>query len=175
MSAARYWVARLAPDFDLESFDCGAPAYNTWLRQHAASSVQAGICAVYLLIETHNDRTRVVGYYAINPTLVVRESVPRTIARGWPDSVPAWKLGKLAVHLDLRADSQSEWERQLLRNALETIVGVAQAGGGKVIVADADNEELMSFYMRNGFTPTGVDGDLSLYLKISTARRWLLG
>jgi hypothetical protein len=33
----------------------------------------------------------------------------------------------------------------------------------------------MRFYTRNGFTSTGIDGDLSLYLKVSTARKALLG
>ena len=111
-----------------------------------------------------------VGYYAINPTQVVREDVPKSLSRGWPQTVPAWKLGKLAVHVDLRADKDAQWGRQLLRDALETIVRVADAGGGKVIVVDADNQGLLGFYTRNGFKSTGRDGDLSLYLKVSTAR-----
>ena len=111
-----------------------------------------------------------VGYYAINPTQVVREDVPKSLSRGWPQTVPAWKLGELAVHADLRADTDAQWGRQLLRDALETIVGVADAGGGKVIVVDADNEGLLGFYTRNGFKSTGRDGDLSLYMKVSTVR-----
>jgi hypothetical protein len=42
-----------------------------------------------------------------------------------------------------------------------------------VIVVDADNEGLLGFYLRNGLKSTGVDGDLSLYLKVSTARKAL--
>ena len=135
--------------------------------------MQAGVAAVYLLIGTEGDHSRVVGYYAIHPTQVVRDNVPKSIARGWPHSVPAWKLGKLAVHVDLREDTQAEWGRQLLRHALETIVRVAEAGGGKVIVVDADNPGLVGFYVRNGFKTTGIAGDLSLYLKVSTARKAL--
>ncbi len=88
--------------------------------------------------------------------------------------MPAWKLGKLAIHVDLRADQAAQWGRQLLRDALETIVRVADAGGGKVIVVDADNSGLVGFYTRNGFKTTGVDGDLSLYMKVSTARKAFL-
>ncbi|MDQ3053633.1 MAG: N-acetyltransferase, partial [Actinomycetota bacterium] len=117
---------------------------------------------------------RLVGYYAINPTQVVRDEVPSSLARGWPQAVPAWKLGKLAIHVDLRADQAAQWGRQLLRDALETIVRVADAGGGKVIVVDADNSGLLGFYRRNGFKTTGVDGDLSLYMKVSTARKAFL-
>jgi ribosomal protein S18 acetylase RimI-like enzyme len=117
----------------------------------------------------------VVGYYAINPTQVAREDVPKSLSRGWPHTVPAWKLGKLAVHIDLRADKDAQWGRQLLRDALETLVRVADAGGGKVIVVDADNEGLLKFYLRNGFKTTGTEGDLTLYMKVSTARKALIG
>ncbi|GAB3201001.1 GNAT family N-acetyltransferase [Nocardioides hungaricus] len=170
MSEPTYTVVRLAPEHDLDAFDCGAPSYDEWLVRHAAASVRAGVAAVYLLNETEEDRSRVVGYYAINPTQVVRDAVPRSMARGWPQTVPAWKLGKLAVHVDLRADREAQWGRQLLRDALETIVRVADAGGGKVIVVDADHPGLLGFYTRNGFKPSGIEGDLALFMKVSTAR-----
>jgi ribosomal protein S18 acetylase RimI-like enzyme len=180
VSDPTYTVVKLAPGYDLGAFDCGEPTYNDWLTRHAAASVRAGVCAVYLLLQHSDaqsdetgDEVRVVGYYAINPTQVIRDDVATSLARGWPQTVPAWKLGKLAVHVDLRADNGAQWGRQLLRDALETIVGVADAGGGKVIVVDADNPGLLGFYTRNGFKPTGVEGDLSLYMKISTARKTL--
>jgi ribosomal protein S18 acetylase RimI-like enzyme len=174
VSRPTYSVAKFAPGIDLGDFDCGEPVYNTWLVEHAAASVQAGVCAVYLLIESTGDASRVVGYYAISPTQVVREQAPPSMVRGWPRAVPAWKLGKLAIHRDLRADRKAQWGRHLLRDALETIVGVADQGGGKVIVVDADNEGLVGFYTRNGFKATGRDGDLSLFVKVSTVRKALL-
>ena len=182
MNQPRYRVVKLAPGYDLGAFDCGEPAYNEWLVRHAAASAQAGVCAVYLLLEQHPDdaddgddgdeagQPRVVGYYAINPTQVIRAQVPASMGRGWPQTVPAWKLGKLAIDLDLQADKDAQWGRQLLRQALETIVRVADAGGGKVIVVDADNPGLVGFYTRNGFKTTGTEGNLTLYLKVSTAR-----
>jgi len=172
-SSPTYRVTKLAPGCDLGAFDCGEPTYNDWLTMHAAASVQAGVAAVYLLLEETEVQSRVVGYYAINPTQVVREEVPASPARGWPRTVPAWKLGKLAIHVDLRTDKTTPWGRHLLRDALETIVRVADAGGGKVIVVDADNQALLGFYLRNGFKSTGIAGDLSLYMKISTARKAL--
>jgi len=173
VSSPTYRVTKLAPGYDLGAFDCGEPAYNDWLARHAVASVRAGVAAVYVLLEETADQSRVVGYYAINPTQVVREAVPTSLSRGWPQTVPAWKLGKLAVHLDLRADKAAQWGRQLLRDALETIVRVADAGGGKVIVVDADNQGLLDFYLRNGFKLTGIEGDLALYMKVSTARKAL--
>ena len=173
MTDPTYRLTKLAPGYDLGAFDCGEPSYNEWLVCHAAASAQAGVSAVYLLLEEHAETSRVVGYYAINPTQVVREDVPKSLSRGWPQTVPAWKLGKLAVHVALRADKDAQWGRQLLRDALESIVRVADAGGGKVIVVDADNEGLLNFYTRNGFKSTGQDGDLALYMKVSSARNAL--
>lgn len=170
MKASTYRVTKLAPGYDLGAFDCGEPSYDDWLIRHGAASVQAGVSAVYLLLEDTGQAERVVGYYAINPTQVIRDAVPKSLARGWPRNVPAWKLGKLAIHVDLRADKDAQWGRHLLRDAVETILSVADAGGGKVIVVDADNDGLLGFYLRNGFKSTGIEGDLSLYMKVSTAR-----
>ncbi len=170
---ATYRTTKLAPEHDPTAFDCGEPSYNQWLQRHAATSVHAGVAAVYVLLEEHAETSRVVGYDAINPTQVLRAEVPKALARGWPHTVPAWKLGKLAVHVDLRADTDAQWGRQLLRDALETIIRVADAGGGKVIVVDADNQGLLGFYTRNGFKETGLKGDLTLYMKVSTARKAL--
>lgn len=172
MNDATYHVAKLSSQYDLATFDCGESSYNEWLTSHAAASVQAGVSAVYVLLEEAAG-TRVVGYFAINPTQVAVDHAPKSMARGWPRSVPAWKLGKLAIHVDLQADKQAEWGRHLLREALETVVRVADAGGGKVIVVDADNPGLLGFYTRNGFKSTGRPDDLTLYMKVSTARRAL--
>ena len=171
MSHPSYHVVSFAADFDLGSFDCGEAAYNDWLFRRASASSKAGFCAVYLLIERSQDRERVVGYFAINPTQVVREQAPPSLSRAWPLSVPAWNLRKLAVHADLHADKDAQWGRQLLREALEAVVRVAGAGGVKVIVVDADNPGLLDFYTRNCFKRTGNNGDLSLYMKVSTARK----
>ena len=63
--------------------------------------------------------------------------------------------------------------RHLLRDAFETIISIADAGGGKVIVVDAGNPALLRFSTASGFRTTGSDGDLSLYMKVSSARKAL--
>jgi len=168
VTEAEYRVVRFDPSIDLTGFACGVPAYDAWLTEHAAASVSAGVCAVYLLLEQGGSAARVVGYYAINPTQIARADAPTRLARGWPTHVPAWKIGKLAVHTDLRSDKDAQWGRQLLRDALETIARVAEVGGGKVIVVEADNDSLLPFYERNGFQHTGIEGSLALFLKVST-------
>ena len=40
-----YRVTKLAAEFDLTTFDCGEPAYNQWLSEHARTAVESG-CAL---------------------------------------------------------------------------------------------------------------------------------
>ncbi|MCD4852410.1 hypothetical protein LN996_16470 [Arthrobacter sp. AK01] len=145
-----------------------------WLTEHAAKSVESGASMVYLFIESQiPTEQKVVGYFAICPTLVVRDDMPKPLQRNLPRSTPAWLLAKLALDRSLRGDSEKRWGWQLLRVALETIVEAASVGGGQVIVVDADNPGLIGWYSRHGFKSTGGD-DLRLYMKVATARKYLL-
>ena len=78
------------------------------------------------------------------------------------------------MHVDLRADKDAQWGRQLLREALARVVQVSDAGGVKVIVVDADIPGRLDFYTRNGFKTLGNDDDLSLDMKVSKARKALI-
>ncbi len=169
-----YRVTKLTPRFDLRDFDCGEPAYNEWLVQHAVKAVQAGSSMVYLLLEQVDPgaKERVVGYYAICPTVVVRDDMPKSLQRGVLRAAPAWLLAKLALDRSLRGDKDHHWGAQLLREALEKIVASVELGGGQIIVVDADNPGLTAWYSHQGFKSTGGQ-DLRLYMKVATARKYL--
>lgn len=174
MTPPTYRVAKLAPRFDLRTFDCAEPAYNEWLTEHAAKAVAAGSSMVYLLLERvrRGGEERVVGYFAICPTMVVRDDMPKPLQHGVLRAAPAWLLAKLALDASLRGDKEERWGSQLLREALETIVHGVDVGGGQIIVVDADNPGLVGWYSRHGFKSTGHD-DLRLYMKVATARKYL--
>jgi ribosomal protein S18 acetylase RimI-like enzyme len=175
VTSASHRIVKLAPGFDLRAFDCGEPAYNEWLVHHAAGAIESGSAAVHLLVETSLDpdrAERVVGYFAICPTLVVRDDAPKQVRRGLLRSAPGWLLAKLALDRSLRGDPDHQWGRQLLREALVTIIAAAEVGGGQVIVVDPDNAGLVSWYAANGFFSTG-GPDLRMYLKVATARGYL--
>jgi hypothetical protein len=174
VSSPAYRVTKLAPGFDLGAFDCGEPAYNEWLVQHAANAVEAGSSMVYLLLERVNPgaEERVIGYYAICPTMVVRDDMPKSLQRGVLRAAPAWLLVKLALDRSLHGDKGHQWGAQLLREALEKIVASVDLGGGQIIVVNADNPGLTGWYSRHGFKSTGGQ-DLRLYMKVATARKYL--
>ncbi|WP_153505902.1 GNAT family N-acetyltransferase [Cumulibacter manganitolerans] len=172
MSEPTYRLAALDSTFDLARFDCGESAYNTWLTDTALRANESGSSAVYVLLEqAGHEREQVVGYFAICPTTVVRDAMPKPLQRGMLRATPGWLLAKLAINRSLR-EQRRGWGRHLLREALEVIVDAAERGGGAVIVVDADNEGLISFYERNGFVSTGA-GNLRMFLKLATARAYL--
>jgi hypothetical protein len=173
MSELAFHVKKLAPGYDLGAFDCGEPSYNQWLTDHAMQAVAAGASVVYLLLETGPKAPeRVVGYFAICPTLVVRDDMPKPLQRKVLRSAPGWLLAKLALDNTRRGDKAHQWGSQLLRAALETIIGASEVGGGQIIVVDADNAGLVGWYERHGFARTGGDS-LRLYMKVATARKYL--
>lgn len=173
MSKPTYRTAKLAPGFDLGAFDCGEATYNRWLTDHASQAVDSGATMVYLLLETVPDAgERVVGYFAICPTLVVRGDLPKPLQRKVLRSAPGWLLAKLALDHSMRGDKVNQWGWQLLRAALETILAASELGGGQIIVVDADNPGVVGWYARHGFVSTG-GNNLRLYMKVATARKYL--
>jgi hypothetical protein len=174
VTSPAYRVTKLAPRFGLGAFDCSKSAYNEWLVEHAVNAVEAGSSMVYLLLERVHPgaEERVVGYYAIRPTVVVRGDRPKSLQRGMLGAAPAWLLAKLALDKSLRGDKDHEWGAQLLREALEKIVASVDLGGVQIIVVDADNPGLIGWYSDHGFKSTGGQG-LRLYMKVVTARKYL--
>jgi hypothetical protein len=171
----------LAPGiYDLEALDCGDEKYNHWLRESAVAAISAGTCAVYALVQRGpNDQPRVMGYFAVSPTQVVRHELPRSLQRGAPRVVPGWLLAKLALSTELQGDRERTWGSGLLVAALDVIVSVADSGGGKVIVVDAEHAGLLDFYAGHDLIPTGRgqpdEADLRLFMKVSTALKALGG
>lgn len=174
MTDPSYHISKLAPgEYDLGAFDCGEQTYNDWLAKSALGAISAGTCAVYVLVRDDGDTLAIMGYFSIGPTQVVRDDLPDKMRRGSPQAVPGWLLGKLALHVDLQG--KDSWGSRLLVAALEKIVAVADDGGGKVIVVDADNVGLLGFYLRHDFQSVRPDqpgeDSLRLFMKVSTARK----
>lgn len=180
MSTPLYRLVQLPANLELGDldFDCGSEKYNRWLRLHAHRAVSSGSASVYLLMETAG---RCVGFFTLSPTQVVREEIPSELHGGLMRTAPGFLIGKLALDKTL----QTRWRREhglealplsigpdLLRAAVLKAVEASRVGGGQVIVIDADNDDLVPYYQRWGFTPAKGSGQLRLYLKMSTARKY---
>jgi hypothetical protein len=172
LSTSEHYFTPFNDRFDITSFDCGHEEYNRWLIRHAATAVRSGTAGVYLLVTRIADSERVVGYHAIAPTSVVCKDLPRTAVGGSPDPVPAFLIARLALDRSHQGDKTGRWGTQLIVDALRRILSAASVSGGRIIVVDADNADLVPFYEAHDFLPTRGD-PLRLYMKVSTARKAL--
>ena len=160
-----YRVESLAEGHDLDSFDCGEPALNAWLTQHARATGQG--TRTYVLID--EGTAEVIGYFALAPHIVERVQAPRSVSRGAPQRIPAILLAKLALDRKLHGQGLGA---ELLVHALRTIIPAARLAGGRVVVVDAANGAAASFYRAHDFQPSPTDPN-RLIMKLSTAARAL--
>ena len=150
---------------DSSDFASGNADLDVWLRSHARTATGHGT-RTYVLID---DAGAVVGYFAVAPHLVSRESVPARLGRGAPEQIPAILLAKLA--LDERIQGQGIGS-ELLVHALSTIVSAARRASGRVVIVDAIDESARTFYEHQDFIRLPAQPQ-RLVMKLSTAAKAL--
>ncbi|MFN8105283.1 MAG: GNAT family N-acetyltransferase [Acidimicrobiia bacterium] len=131
-------------DHDLAEFDCGNAELDEWLRRHARTATGQGT-RTYLLVDGDGS---VVGYFAIAPHLLRREDAPRRLAPGAPEQIPAVLLAKLALDSAVQGQGLGS---ELLVFALDVVVAAARRAGGRVVLADAVDDEARAFYEHHDF------------------------
>jgi predicted N-acetyltransferase YhbS len=141
----------LTAEHDVQSFRCGKPALDNWLKTRALSNQQKGFTAVIVAHEAG----RVVGYYGLAPTAVAPTNFPRSIRTGQPpDPLPCLLLGQLAVDLEWAGSGVGT---DLLKHALIRCATASQLIGGRAVIARAIDEQAALFWSRRGFLPTKDD------------------
>lgn len=162
-------ISRPAPldaTHDLVSFDCGKPALNDWLRNHALSNQAKGFTRVMVAAEAR----RVIGFYGLAPTAVPPPLLSRKLRTGRPpDPIPCILFGQLAV--DLRFAGRGIGSA-LLRDALERCVAAAQTIGGRAVIVRAIDGDAEAFWRSCGFTPSKDDAS-TLFRSIDDIAGWL--
>ena len=156
----------LQDDHDLDVFDCGNDALNTWLRVQARRSKAAGTAQSY--VWTRPEEHDVLAYFAVAPTQILRSALPSKSLAGGFSVIPGYLLGRLA--LDQRLHGQ-RLGGDLLFDAVTRIVEAARSGGGRLIAVDAIDEKAHAFYRRHGFVAVAATN--RLYMKVSTAAKSL--
>ncbi len=158
-------VAALGDSYDLTTFGSGNPELDTWLRDHAQLATGQGTRTFVVL----DDSDMVCGYFAIAPHVLDRADAPKKVARGAPRQIPSILLAKLALSQHLHGQGLGA---ELLVRALSTIVEAARVAGGKLVVVDAIDAGVASFYRHHDFQPLPNRPD-RLVMKLSTAARAL--
>ena len=151
--------APLADVHRLESFRCGEPTLDSWLKQRARRNQQEGASRCFVVC-TGED---VVGYYALAAGAVSHDQAPGNVRRNMPDPIPVIVLGRLAVHVD--------WTGQgigagLLKDAVLRALRLAQDMGIRALLCHAINEEAKRFYVHHGFIVSPIE-PLTLMLNLA--------
>jgi len=163
-SEARWNFLPIDQRYQRDSFDCGYPVLNDYLKKYARQNHIKGIAKTFVVIPA-SGRLKVDGYYTINSSVIEYESIPDDFKRRIPAyPVPAVLIGKLAVDKSVQGQGLG---RELLVNALIRVVRAAQEIGIFAVRVDAIDVKAKEFYLKHEFIPFQ-DKELSLFLPMKT-------
>ncbi len=146
MTVGRFRLARLDARHQLDRFDSGNDALDTWLKRHAPAAQQMDTARTFLLLSVEDE---VLGYFSLTMGSVLRQDVPARLVRGLPSyPVGMVLLARLAV--DRRFQRQG-LGGLLLVEALRKAVAAGEAAAARLVVVDAIDESAARFYARQGF------------------------
>lgn len=156
----------IKPTHDVETFDCGNPTLNDWLRKRALGSETSGASRTYVVCYEN----KVVGYYCLASGSVIRAEAPGKIRRNMPDPIPVMILGRLAVDVNHQSKGIG---KGLVKDAVLRTLQASEIAGIRAILVHALDEEAEQFYVeRCGFTPSPVH-PLTLMVMLADVKKSL--
>ncbi len=147
---------------DRNSFSCGEPTLDAYLREQAGQHQRDGIATTHVLVDDDN-AARVLGYCSLaaaQTNLGDLQPADRKRLPAYP--VPAVRIGRLATSSEGRGKG---YGRLLLGHAINCGMQLRIQLGVKVALVDALNERAAAFYRAFGFRETA-NNTLTLYLPL---------
>ena len=143
-------IVRLAKQHNRSAFRCGIESLDHYLHRQAGQDSRRDIAAVYVL--EGDDGIEIKGYYTLSAYGIQSDSFPPEMQKHCPryGILPAYLLGRLAV--DERYQGQGLGQT-LLVSALKHCVEHHQSIAAMVVVVNAINDEVASFYRHFHFQP----------------------
>ncbi|WP_039913003.1 GNAT family N-acetyltransferase [Cellvibrio mixtus] len=152
MSYTKEFVSLDKTIHDRESFDCGEPELNSFIRSQASRLMDAGISKTMVLpasLSLPNGKVPICAFYSIAPSLIKREDLPEGIAKKLPRyPIPVFLLAQLAVHQEFKGLGLG---KVALVNALEYFHNISAHMPAYAVVVDCLNKSAESFYLKYGF------------------------
>lgn len=136
----------------LESFDCGEPSLNDWLRRRALTNEANGASRTYVVCLKAG--MEVIAYYCLAAGAVGRAAALGAIRRNMPEPIPVMVIGRLAV--DRRYKNQRIGS-SLVRDAVLRTTQAASIVGIRAILVHAIGDDARQFYERCGFRVSPLD------------------
>lgn len=157
-----YTIERLSSSHIRDSFDCGEPALDEYLRRYAGQHDRKGLGRTYVAVERGGSVVK--GYYTIASGAVSFEVVPENLPR---HPVPVVLLARLAVDRTARGQGLGA---MLLVHALKRAQDISEHLGVHAVVVDALNDGARAFYLKYGFSAL-LDDPLHLFLSMKKIRQ----
>jgi predicted N-acetyltransferase YhbS len=143
----------LASHHAIDSFSCGEPALDDWLRRRARANQVSGASRTFVLCEGG----QVIAYYALASSAVGVTSAPRRFRRNMPDPIPVVVLARLAVAASHHGRGIG---RAMFQDAALRVINAADAIGIRGLIVHALTEDAATFYRRLGFDPSPLDSKI---------------
>ena len=167
MSNGEGWkIEVLTQRHDRESFECGEPALNEFLRKFARQNQDREISRTFVAVR--GAAPKVLGYYTISAHSLEASRIPPEMARRFPRyPLPVVHLGRQATDRCVQGQGLGEI---LLWDALKKAVLASDLIGIHAMEVLAKTPEAKRFYEKYGFVPIPED-PLHLILPLATARK----
>ena len=151
----------LGAQHNLESFDCGNPALDHWLRQRALANERQGVSRTVVICR--DEGNEVIAYACLSAGAIVLAEVPGSLRRNMPDPLPVVVLGRLAVD---RHHQGQGLGRALVADALRRSLAARRLIGARALLVHTINEQAAAFYRSLGFRPSPLSSS-TLMLQLS--------
>lgn len=134
--------AYLTARHDLEDFQSGEEALDSWLRDRALDNMATGASRTYVICPSGS--LKVIGYFAICMGQILNQDVTGSMRRNMPRQIPAVILGRLAI--------DKKWQgKALLNDAVQRSACAAQEVSARLLIVHAISAQAEAFYLHHGF------------------------
>ncbi|MFT7724030.1 MAG: GNAT family N-acetyltransferase [Roseateles sp.] len=135
---------------DRQSFDCGHPGLNRYLREQARQDAEKRVAAPFAF--TQPGSPAVLGFYTLSAAIIPVQELPPDLMKRLPryGQLPVTLLGRLAVDRSVGGQGVGEF---LLVDALRRSLEAAQQIAAMAVIVDAKDERAERFYRHFDFQP----------------------
>jgi GNAT superfamily N-acetyltransferase len=138
--------AYLTARHDLEDFQSGEEALDSWLRDRALDNMATGASRIYVICPSSS--LKVIGYYAICMGQILNQDVTGSMRRNMPRQIPAVILGRLAIDKKWQGEGLG---KALLNDAVQRSARAAQEVSARLLIVHAISAQAETFYLHHGF------------------------
>lgn len=146
----------LGPGHDLNGFDCGEAALNTWLLKHSLKNQARNNTRTFVLPTLERCGKKVVAFYSLVAATIAHEDAIQPIKEGASPKhpIPVILLARLGITKEYQGRKIGQ---ALLKDALKRSLNISREVGVRAVLVHA-KAGAASFYEKyGGFEPSPTD------------------